>query len=296
MKRALFVFVVLGAACRPDFGERESLVDRPEVLAVLIEPPEAKPNDMVTTSLVLATPDGPVTTPLAAWAFCATPKLLTENGAVSAACLSDGVAAIPGGGPSVTAALPATSCALFGPDVTSADLRPRDPDVTGGFFVPIRAQVGMPDGEVLTGFGFARTTCNLANAAAEQATLFEAQYVANKNPTLLPLTAAVAFASMTAGASVSLRASWNPADAESYAYYDPTTTTVITKRESMRVSWFATAGAFQEDHTGRSETELESFTDNTWTAPSSAGPAHLWAILRDSRGGTAATEVEITIR
>ena len=301
MRRALVFVLALGAACRPDFGERESFVDRPEVLAVLLDPPEAKPGEMVMTSLVIASPDGPITAPLAAWAFCATPKLLTENGAVSPECLADGVAAIPGGGPSVTVALPTASCSLFGPDVTSADLRPRDPDVTGGFFVPIRARIGQPNGDALTGFGFARTTCNLANAGSEQVTIFAAQYRPNQNPTLLPLTATVAgtpvaFDQIPSGASIVLHASWAPTDAESYAYYDPTTSLVTTKRESMRVSWFATAGDFQEDRTGRTETEPDAFTDNTWTAPSSAGTAHLWAILRDSRGGATAADVHLVTR
>ena len=300
MKRALLP-LLLAVACRPDFGERESFVDRPEVLAVLLDPPEAKPGAMVTTSLVVASPDGPITTPLAAWAFCTTPKLLTENGAVSPACLGDGVIAIPGGGPSVVTALPTTSCSLFGPDVTSADLRPRDPDVTGGYFVPIRAEVGQPDGDVLEGFGFARVTCNLANAGADQVTRFAAQYQANRNPVLFPLTATVnggpvSFDQIPRGANVALHASWAPANAETYAYFDPATSLVTTKRESMRVSWFATAGAFQEDRTGRTETELDAFTDNAWTAPDGAGVAHLWAVLRDSRGGTTATDIAITVR
>lgn len=291
MRRALLVLLPI-VACRPDFGERESFVDRPEVLAVLLDPPEAREGETITTSLVVATPDGPVAKPLAAWAFCATPKLLTENGAESPECLADGVTPIPGGGPSITAALPNTSCALFGPEVTSADLRPRDPDVTGGFFVPIRAEV--PPG--LTAFGFARVTCDLANVSAEQSTQFTAQYHANRNPVLQPLTAPLAFDQIPRGASVVLRASWTDADAETYAYYDPQAAQVTTKRESMRVSWFVTAGDFDEDRTGRTETELETFTEDTWHAPSNAGPVHLWAILRDSRGGAAAAEVEITVR
>ena len=40
MKRALVVFLLViafAASCKPDFGERESLVDRTRVLAVEIE-------------------------------------------------------------------------------------------------------------------------------------------------------------------------------------------------------------------------------------------------------------------
>jgi hypothetical protein len=73
--------------------------------------------------------------------------------------------------------------------------------------------------------------------------------------------------------------------AESYVYYDPLTRKLVDRRESMRVAWFAGAGAFEDDHTGRREDEREAFSDGIWTAPNAAGPVHLWAVLRDSRGG-----------
>jgi len=164
---ALLVTLAFGSACRPDFGERESFVDRPQVLAVRIEPPEGKPGEPVSATLLVASPSGPVDAPPASWAFCATPKLLTENGSVSAACLAAGVVPIgdaPGG---VTAALPQASCFDFGPETQSAEVRPRDADVTGGYFLPIRARVrAAVSAEPLTAFGFARLTCNLPNAPA----------------------------------------------------------------------------------------------------------------------------------
>ena len=54
----------------------------------------------------------------------------------------------------------------------------------------------------------------------------------------------------------------------------------------MRVSWYATAGSFEHDVTGRSESESETSTSNTWTPPDGPGPVHLWVVLHDSRGGT----------
>ncbi|HYP87573.1 MAG TPA: hypothetical protein VEQ59_05460 [Polyangiaceae bacterium] len=73
--------------------------------------------------------------------------------------------------------------------------------------------------------------------------------------------------------------------AETYIYYDPLTRQLVDRREAMRLSWFAGAGAFDDDHTGRREDETAAFSDGVWTAPSSAGPVHLWVVLRDSRGG-----------
>jgi hypothetical protein len=75
------------------------------------------------------------------------------------------------------------------------------------------------------------------------------------------------------------------AGAEPYVYYDPLARSLTDRREAMRVSWFSGAGSFEDDHTGRREDELDSFSDGLWTAPNVAGPAHLWVVLRDSRGG-----------
>lgn len=64
----------------------------------------------------------------------------------------------------------------------------------------------------------------------------------------------------------------------------------------MRVSWFATAGSFANDRTGRGEEELETFTENAWTAPDEARNVHLFVVLRDSRGGVAFASHEVVTR
>jgi hypothetical protein len=289
-----------GATCKPEFGERESLVDRTQVLAVRIEPPEAKPGEAVTTTLLVASPSGPVEAPQTSWAFCATPKLLTENGSVSKACLGTGVVPIADARGGVTAPLPASGCFDFGPETQSADVRPRDPDVTGGYFLPIRAQVAV-GAAPLTAFGFARLSCNLANASGDIATRFREQYKRNVNPTLLPLearlegvAAAVALDAIPRGARVVLRAAWKPEDAEPYVVYDIGAQLLETRRESLRVSWFTTAGSFDKDRTGRTDEELETFAENTWTAPDDAGVVvHLWIVLRDGRGGVAFASLSV---
>ena len=60
--------------------------------------------------------------------------------------------------------------------------------------------------------------------------------------------------------------------------------------------WFATAGTFDEDHTGREEGDVAPSTDNAWTAPSSAGQVHLWAVIRDDRGGVGWRSFTIDVR
>jgi hypothetical protein len=73
---------------------------------------------------------------------------------------------------------------------------------------------------------------------------------------------------------------------EPFAYLDPESHELVPRHESMRVSWFATAGSFDTDHTGRVESEFaQTSSDNTWLAPAEPGPVFMWVVLRDDRGG-----------
>ena len=93
-----------------------------------------------------------------------------------------------------------------------------------------------------------------------------------------------------------LRAAWRPEDAETYALFDVQNQTIVTRRESLRVSWYATAGSYVQDRSGRTEDEPETFTENTWTAPDDARVSFLSFVLRDARGGMAFTTVAVTTR
>jgi hypothetical protein len=74
--------------------------------------------------------------------------------------------------------------------------------------------------------------------------------------------------------------------AEDYAWFNPDSRTVQPRHESMRVSWFSTAGHFENAVTGREESEFdETTTGDSWTAPASPGDVRVWAVIRDSRGG-----------
>lgn len=288
-RRAVVAVLALLPACVPDLAVRASLVTGTRVLAVRGEPPEAPPGMAVTYTLLVASVDGEVSSPPASWAYCATPKLLTENGTVSPACLGDAGRPVASGPAIVTAPVPADACALFGPEVSSAELRPRDPDVTGGFYQPIRVVVA---GAETMAIGLERIRCNAAGTGAELATELDRRYVANENPALLPLEAsvdghAVSLDAVPRGARVTFRASWPAEDAERYVVLDPTTQQLVERREWMRVSWFATGGSFANDHTGRTEAESESSTDNEWTAPDAPTTTHVFVVLHDARGGVA---------
>jgi hypothetical protein len=287
MKRRALLFVfAFGLSCVPNLGGGDSLIDSTRVLAVRADPAEAKPGTKVTFTALVASPNGTIVGAPVAWSFCNAPKPLTEDNVVSDACLDSSSLVSVGDGEATTATTPPTGCALFGPDTPPGGFRPRDPDVTGGYYQPLQANLA---GAPLT-FDLARIQCDLADASAAAVTQFTAQYHINVNPKLAPLTATVSgaaasFTAIPAGARVTLTASWTAADAESYAYYDPESQTVITKRESMRVAWYATDGSLDSESTGRAETDLATNTTDGWSAPTTTGTVHLWVVLRDSRGG-----------
>jgi hypothetical protein len=293
--RCFAVGALLGlAACEPDLGERRSILTETRILAVRGDPPEARPGEEVRYAMLVASPSGPVPSAVASWAHCATPKSLLENGAASRACLADGVRPF-GVGKGVTAAIPADACSLFGSEVASAEQRPRDPDVSGGFYQPVRVMV---EGAA-PAFGLQRVRCSYASINGDIANAYAQGYVPNRNPDLEPLEASIegrsiALTSLPPGARVVLRLGW--AETETYLLYDPNARALTTRRETMRASWFATAGSFTADRTGRAAEEPERWTENTWSAPDTIGTVHLFTVLRDDRGGVAFAAHELAVR
>jgi len=295
--------LLLLVACRPDFGARQSVISSERVLAVRGEPAEVRPNTSATWTPLIVGPSGTVATPSVDWAFCVAPKPLDENNTVADACLGggDALVGIAAASPSASAIIPYDACQRFGPDpppvmVGEPPLRPRDPDVTGGYYQPVRLTV---DGQV--SFELERIRCNLASAGAEIALQFAATYTPNQNPTLLPITVAisdggaVSLDGIPAGARVTFTAAWDATSVESFPVYNIADQTLDMHRESMRVSWFGTDGSFDQDRTGRDETDMDTTTSNDWTAPTSPGPVFLWMVLRDSRGGVDWRAVTATV-
>jgi hypothetical protein len=85
--------------------------------------------------------------------------------------------------------------------------------------------------------------------------------------------------------------------AEDYAWWNPDTRELSTKHESIRVSWYATAGRFDDPVTGRDEDELgATSTDNVWTAPNSASSVRFWLVIRDARGGQSFRSLTVSVQ
>jgi hypothetical protein len=276
--------LLLLAGCQDALDQRLAIVSEPRMLAVVSDPAEAKPGATVSLSAVIASPQGPVTA-MPDWAICTAPKPPTEDNAVAPGCLGDQAIEL-GTAPTATAMIPTDACTLFGPDVPPGGYRPRDPDPTGGFYQPIRATTA----DAGIAFGFPRITCNLGGAPGDVAHDYQLHYAPNANPVLHPLALA---STAPPDTEIALTAAWDAP--ESYLYYDPASQSLVSRREGMRVSWYATAGSLPVDATQIADDDPATTASTTWHTPAAAGPVWLWVVLRDSRGGLATQGIAITI-
>jgi hypothetical protein len=304
---------LLGAgACKPELGGPPSLIIEPRILAVRGTPAEAAESQPVTYDVLAVAPSGRIADPSLTWATCGTPRPPASANAVANKCLTDPDVAT---GSTFETTMPAGACKVFGPQsLDNGDgkptVRPQDPDITGGFYVPVRATLSA-DGETSLAFALERLTCKLANAPVEIVGAYMDMAKPNENPTIASLTlqagstpvalftqgqaGARAAATVAPGSTVNLEAAWTEATPETYPVFNLVTAALDMHRESLSVSWFATGGSFVHDRTGRGETEPELATDNTWTAPETPGLVHLWVLLRDARGGVDFAEAAIRV-
>lgn len=204
--------------------------------------------------------------------------------------------------------------------------RPADPDSSGGYFQPVRARIGATDnyavGLTRVSCGVASATVEQSLDYAkryrpnENPELAEvvldpdgSAQVLSSDPELAP--------TVSVGSTITLRASWAdcPVTAscgdgicgaeedrincevdcltprgctgsEPYVNLDPLARAIVDRRESMRVSWFSTGGAFSAEVSGRSQEDAATpSSDNQWVVPDTPGSIPLWVIVRDDRGG-----------
>lgn len=209
--------------------------------------------------------------------------------------------------------------------------RPVDPDPTGGYFVPVRVSIG----GAVDAVAEVRLRCSLAGAPPAAVVAFNRGDRGNENTSISSVEASIDGAiartvedalEVPSGARVRWTVRW-PAcptvascgdgvcdaeddarvcasdcapvrrcpGAERYVYFDRASRAVVTRRESIRVAFYSTSGAFRDERVGRAEGDLETFVDNEWTAPSASGEHRLWFVLRDARGGTAWRAIAVRV-
>ena len=303
---ATLFLLLVGPACKPSVGPPISLIGGPSILAVKSVPAEVDPQGVLfptapITYEALAVdlngrvpgPSADITSPLL-WATCIQPKPPTDTNSVSSGT--------PGDSPSTyTADAPSDACSLFGPSTPpvpqgQAPISPRAPDVTGGYYLPIRVElmvpkslqrVGMSTPDSIVGFQLQRIQCGLAGAPAPPIRKYNATYTINKNPVISSLmmqqpgsNPVVAPQSGTAGSpipvtngqTISLTANWPADSVETYPAWDVINLVLAKYTESMRVSWYATSGSFEHDTTGVAGTQTATYSpDNDIWTPTGAG-------------------------
>lgn len=329
---AALVFA-LAPACKPDLEGRPSRIDGPRLLAVRAIPAEVETRDPFALDALVVDPNGTVATTLD-YGFCVARKPLSDLGSVARACVDAAPGAIVPAGASPS--MPDDACRNFGPEVPPPKAgedpgRPFDPDLTGGYYQPVRAFGAGED--VRAEIAQVRVACGVFGATAEQAADFRAHYHSNGNPEVASLTLdGVTIANDTpaaavAGATVSLGVTWSPCPAtdacgdgvcgptetrvdcaadcagtaktctgaERYAYFDVGARAVVRRRESIVASYYATGGDFAADRSGRAEDELQNDTSVRFTLPNEPGLVHGWVVVRDDRGGVGFREFAIQV-
>lgn len=317
LTRLAVVATVMG--CAPELADDASQVRSVRVLAVRSEPAEPSPGEAMRLRALVASPDGTVTEPPLRWALCTARRALATPGPVSPSCLEEShpALAVLGTGGESRGVVPTDACRLFGPeppdDRQGAGGRPVDPDVTGGFFLPVQLRLAGAAPAVFQ----ARIGCRPGGLSQAESAELTRRSRRNENPSVEALRAIVGDSttivaeggsvSVAPGASLRFELS-SPncpavarcgdgvcndgedraacaadcttprgcAGAERYARFDLTTRTIVTATEVLRASWFSTAGAFAAPRTG---------PGNEWTAPTTAGEVRAWVVLRDDRGG-----------
>ncbi len=225
---AVFGLVGLVGACKPDFDDRPSQVKNYRVLAIQSEPAEwvrvvdpdtntAKP---ASYRALVSSPIGNVDGAPLEWAFCTLPKPLTELNDVSFACFQNDPAFILplGTGPETSAAVPENACRQFGPDVPEdTSYRPADPDVTGGYYQPLRVTYRPTPELIVPAIAKVRIRCGLPGASQDQVQRYNRFYHLNTNPKIesvavngqnIDLAAGAAPVPVAPGQSVVLRVTW----------------------------------------------------------------------------------------
>src|SRR5262249_27064651 len=155
-------------------------------------------------------------------------------------------AATMGVGTTITASTPPEACTLFGPDPPPGDFRPRDPDLTGGYYQPLLLRGEGPDA-----IASERIRCNLARAPVDLAREYRERYVANANPHLgASITArerssgnAVELDELPPSAEIELEATIAGDAREQYLVLDGRA--LKTACEVLAISWFTTRGEFE---------------------------------------------------
>lgn len=291
--------------CAPDLTVHASRIATPRVVAVRAEPAEARPGETVMLAATVATPRGMTGEAAIDWRACLIPRSPAESATVSARCLMDDDAgsvnelAVGQRTTTVMATVPADACTRVGPQTPAQGqggerVRAPDPDITGGWQLPIR--LGLSVGEAReTLFARFRVRCQPPDVPGTTAVGYALRYRNNVNPALAGVFAVVNGATrelprgattetaVGTGRAVPLLALWGAEAAERYVAVDPTTRALVDRTEALELTWFTDGGELARDRTAPDGSGTASA--NVLRLDEGVTSARVWVALRDERGG-----------
>jgi len=276
--------VFLLAGCFPEFADQPWLVDGPQILGIRGDPAEARVNEQVFYEALAVSADGEILD-AAEWSYCVQPRSADERTGVTASCL-EGRDLEP---ISASTTILSDACSRFGPnpppvEANESPRRPADPDPSGGYFLPVQAQV-----EGAEAFGFQRIRCDLAGATRDVFDAFQDGYTDNLHPEIDDSTRDL---EVSTGEVVELFLRPTTESAEPYVVYSAEDSRLYDAVEDLTVWWYVTGGRLS--HGSRAVTGGEAVS--TWSAPDEPAEVYGWMILRDSRGGLTWTHLAIDVQ
>lgn len=293
MRRSLRLLTLSLAGCAPELEDRPYLLGREQLIAAVAEPPEVRPGAEIRVTPIGAPRE--VRAGAGHYGFCAQAPPPADPRTVAEACFREDGRALSADDDGARGNVPADACARFGPDPVGSGFRPRDADATGGFYQPL----------VIEGFGppsvaQVRVLCPLPDVPVDLARAYVETYTPNRNPTGLKLERETSdgwrpLERVGGGEQVKLRVTWDPAARERYVWVAPDASELEPRVESMSVAWFTTGGTLAEARTGRAEDDPSSDSENGFEAPAEAGTVRIWAVVHDSRGGSAVVSERVQI-
>jgi hypothetical protein len=289
MRRALVLALVFAGGCFGNDFDPQSYVGKLRLVAVKADAPEVLFGGSTMLTATAVNPGGP--TPAITWDACTLPPSPGTGQATNPDCAS-----LPEGDPSLMPLGQGDSVSVTMPGTFDPSLILLS-DQTNGIYLPVRAKLDDGSGHVLTAFyGLRYYLAPLLPTPPDGA-----KNPPNRNPSLTGIFVAPAGdagvgdevpldptdpSPVQSGWVLYLRGLVTDDSQESYWVWDgdPFSTPPRQTTEEVRISWYATAGEFENDVTG-----VEKPT-TTWKLdkrmPASGSIIDLWAVARDERGGS----------
>jgi len=292
--RIFLVAALLVAGCANDFDPSSYLKPgQLRVLGVVADPPQAAPGE--TSKLTVITPNDPNDVTWE-WSICTQPPP-PGTASVDELCLEADLGA--------GILIPVDSTTSTAKVTMPVDASPRSlglPDATGGFYVPVRIRARMGDQQLDAVYGLRLAIPQLPpnhdpvvdSAALVSEPLDASPMLVSELSTDPTNPTPVAFRTQP-----TLRLTLTDDSYEVYPQLTgaPPNIMITMTTEKPRFLWFADAGFFSQDATGRDQPDTKlKLDDDKHRAPALGDLINLWVVVHDDRGGTTFTHRYLVVQ